>query len=93
LVVGFGEWLVIEGALLAEKIDDAGVGKDAKVRAQATLALVVAVLSARVKLGDGVGDGIFNEALARDVAASVVVVAAPRDHLDGFVVKLQEPLP
>jgi hypothetical protein len=45
LVVGFGEWLVIEGALLAEKIDDAGVGKDAKVRAQATLALVVAVLA------------------------------------------------
>jgi hypothetical protein len=42
------------------------------------------VLTAGVKVGDDVGDSIFNQAQAKHVAASVEVVAASRDHFDGF---------
>lgn len=45
------------------------------------------------EVGDSVGDGVLNEPGGRFVPAGVMAIAGAGDHLDGFVIEFEEPLP
>ena len=84
---------MVERALFAQQIDDTRVSEHSEIGTQSTLTLVVAVLSARKEVRDGVSYGVFYETLRGFMTTGVVAVAGARDRLDWLVIQLQEALP
>ena len=84
---------MVERALFAQQIDDTRVGEHSEVGTQAALTLVVAVLSARKKVRDGIGYRVFYETLRGFMATGMVAVTGTRDRLNRLVIQLKKALP